>query len=246
MATQKRQNPGFRPIAPGPIGLQKMQSVRQSPKQHGARKRKRSSSLARPRSQSKVEDEDRLILTLKDDRALPWRDIAEEFTATTGKVSQVPALQMRYMRLKERLEVWTERDTEALQEAVKYWEERKFKVVSEKVYSLHISRCTPLTSLHLRLFGAEHRHSAHSCRQKWNALISDGQSPYQTAVEASRYPATDTVPAPNLALSTRVQHPTTYHRQETSQFHDCHQPLNGNYMQFPTSYVGRPDVLTFR
>jgi hypothetical protein len=55
-------------------------------------------------------EEERLLLHLKDDENLPWRDIASRFQTDLGKVHQVPALQMRYKRLREKLRVWSEVD----------------------------------------------------------------------------------------------------------------------------------------
>ena len=80
-----------------------------------------------------LRDEDKLLLHLKDEQQLPWKDIAQRFRTETGKVYMIPALQMRYKRLKERLQVWTDADVEALRQAHEYWESRKFDIISAKV-----------------------------------------------------------------------------------------------------------------
>jgi hypothetical protein len=58
-----------------------------------------------------TEDEE-FLLHLRDDRdpKPDWKKTAAEYNARTGKNFKVPALQMKYSRLKERLREWTEKD----------------------------------------------------------------------------------------------------------------------------------------
>lgn len=57
-------------------------------------------------------DEENLLLHIRDEREPKpdWKKTAAEFNEKMGKNFRVPALQMRYSRLKERLRVWTEKD----------------------------------------------------------------------------------------------------------------------------------------
>ena len=73
----------------------------------GPKRRKRATSNV---TQTELSEEESLLLRLKDEENLPWKDIALRFQADLGKVYQVPALQMRLKRLRERMRVWTERD----------------------------------------------------------------------------------------------------------------------------------------
>ena len=61
-------------------------------------------------AQTELSEEEALLLRLKDEENLPWKDIALRFQTDRGKVYQVPALQMRLKRLRERMRVWTEKD----------------------------------------------------------------------------------------------------------------------------------------
>lgn len=71
------------------------------------KRRKRATSNT---TQTELNEEESLLLRLKDDENLPWKDIALRFQTDRGKAYQVPALQMRLKRLRERMRVWTERD----------------------------------------------------------------------------------------------------------------------------------------
>lgn len=128
----------FAPIAPDPVGLQRMQAVRQNQEveEHQQPKRRRltQSSMDAPQPPP-LKDEDKLLLQLKDEQQLPWKNIVGSFQQETGKVHAIAALQMRYKRLKDRLQVWTDPDIEALKQAHDYWESRKFDIISAKVSS---------------------------------------------------------------------------------------------------------------
>ena len=134
----------FAPIAPDPIGLQRIQANKISQEQEAAheayqnsRKRKgTASSMDAPQPPPPLREEDKLLLQLKDEQQLPWKDIASQFQSETGKPYMIPALQMRYKRLKERLQVWTDTDVEALNQAHEYWETRKFEIISAKVRTI--------------------------------------------------------------------------------------------------------------
>jgi hypothetical protein len=85
------------------------------------------------RPQTELSEEDQLLLKLKHEENLPWKDIAREFETRLGRTYQVPALQMRHKRLRERLRTWTEDDVSALEAAYEHWEKSKFEIVAQKV-----------------------------------------------------------------------------------------------------------------
>ena len=62
------------------------------------------------KQQVDLTEEEQLLFTLKQEGNLPWKDISREFEQRFGRTYQVPALQMRFKRLKERLRTWTEND----------------------------------------------------------------------------------------------------------------------------------------
>lgn len=121
-------------IAPNPNGLQQLH----------ARKRKASvdeddaSSVKRKRQLTPpllgdLTEEDRMLVKLKDEEGLAWKDIAARFHSEFGKLYQVPALQMRLKRLREKMRLWTDADLHALRMAHDYWEKNKFEIISAKV-----------------------------------------------------------------------------------------------------------------
>ena len=100
------------PIAPDPIGLQQMHALKRMREEEewaegGSRKRRRAPSQVGP---IELNEEEQLLLRLKDEENLPWKDIAVRFQEELGKSYQVPALQMRFKRLRERMRCWTEAD----------------------------------------------------------------------------------------------------------------------------------------
>ena len=54
--------------------------------------------------------EENVLLKLKEEQGLPWKEVAVKFNEQTGKDMKIPALQMKKKRLKERLRVWTDVD----------------------------------------------------------------------------------------------------------------------------------------
>ncbi len=100
------------PIAPDPIGVRQMNALKRMREDeeyldYGQKKRKRAPSQARP---IELNEEEQLLLKLKEEENLPWKDIATRFQTDLGKSYQVPALQMRFKRLRERMRSWTETD----------------------------------------------------------------------------------------------------------------------------------------
>ena len=105
------------PIAPDPVGLRQMNALKRMRddedqySEYGQRKRKRAVSNAGP---VELNEEEQLLLKLKEEENLPWKDIAVRFQTDLGKSYQVPALQMRFKRLRERMRTWTETDVSTL------------------------------------------------------------------------------------------------------------------------------------
>lgn len=93
------------------------------------RKRSESNSSQQP----ELNEEDKLLLQLREDGATPWKDIAARFQSELGKTYQIPALQMRLKRLREKMRVWTEADVKALRMANEYWAQHKFEIIAQKV-----------------------------------------------------------------------------------------------------------------
>lgn len=103
------------PIAPDPVGLRHLNQLKRMREEdefaeYGQRKRKRAVSNAGP---VELNEEETLLLKLKEEENLPWKDIAIRFQTDLGKSYQVPALQMRFKRLRERMRTWTDTDVRA-------------------------------------------------------------------------------------------------------------------------------------
>ncbi len=99
-------------IAPDPVGLRQMNAQKRMREEeeyseYGQRKRKRTPSQSGP---IELNEEEQLLLRLKEEENLPWKDIAVRFQTDLGKMYQVPALQMRFKRLRERMRAWSETD----------------------------------------------------------------------------------------------------------------------------------------
>lgn len=100
------------PIAPDPVGLRQMNALKRMREEEdyselNQKRRKRAPSQSGP---VELNEEEQLLLKLKEEENLPWKDIAVRFQTDLGKSYQVPALQMRFKRLRERMRTWTETD----------------------------------------------------------------------------------------------------------------------------------------
>ncbi|KAI4259085.1 MAG: hypothetical protein L6R42_004753 [Xanthoria sp. 1 TBL-2021] len=125
------------PIAPDPIGLRQMNALKRMREEEdysefNQKRRKRAPSQTGP---VELNEEEQLLLKLKEEENLPWKDIAVRFQTDLGKSYQVPALQMRFKRLRERMRTWTETDVQALEQAYDYWEKFQFDIIAAKVRS---------------------------------------------------------------------------------------------------------------
>lgn len=137
------------PIAPHPSGAplrhgKRLRTDDQYESGRSPQRRRSNSTNQNPqipganRVPSELSEEDQLLLKLKHEENLPWKDIAREFETRLGRTYQVPALQMRHKRLRERLRTWTEDDVSALEAAYEYWEKSKFEIVAQKVRTARI------------------------------------------------------------------------------------------------------------
>lgn len=148
----------YTPIAPLPTEAPRSDGVKRSREDEEetpdeSKRRKRSDSTTS--AQFELSDEDKLLLQLKEEECMPWKDIAARFQSDLGKTYQIPALQMRLKRLKERMRVWTETDVKALRMAHEYWVQSKFDIIAQKMLE----------------FGAQERWTARQCARKWTTEL---------------------------------------------------------------------------
>ncbi|KAH0387278.1 hypothetical protein KCU92_g1746, partial [Aureobasidium melanogenum] len=153
-------------IAPNPAGL--ISKRRQEQEDEEAMLRSNSKRRKRTPSLECLSDEERLLITLKEDEALPWKEIAARFSNQLGQSITVATLQMRYLRLRQRFRNWEERDIEALRQAHEYWEKCKWDIISAKMLE----------------FGVEEKWPSRHCSRKWADIAPQhmhtrGQTPQQ-------------------------------------------------------------------
>lgn len=173
-------------LAPNPAGVATAQKRRHEEEElalSAGKRRKRTSSVA----SAELSDDDRLLVALKEDQNLPWKDIAARFTSERGKVYQVAALQMRYKRLREKHRVWENKDVEALKLAYEYWEKNKWEIVAQRVSvppSFFHSRLLDLLHLvpdsfllQMVDYGVQERWPARHCARKWQEIAPTPEFP---------------------------------------------------------------------
>ncbi|KAG9946861.1 hypothetical protein KCU85_g6217, partial [Aureobasidium melanogenum] len=153
-------------IAPNPAGL--VSKRRQDQEDEEAMLRSNSKRHKRTPSLECLNDEERLLITLKEDEALPWKEIAARFSDQLGQSITVATLQMRYLRLRQKFRNWEERDIEALRQAYEYWEKCKWDIISAKMLE----------------FGVEEKWPSRLCARKWADIAPQhmharGQTPQQ-------------------------------------------------------------------
>lgn len=122
-----------------------------------------------------MSEDDRYLVQLKEDEALPWKDIATRFHQDKGKNFQVAALQMRYKRLREKYRMWEEQDLSALRSAHEYWDKYKWEIISAKVRLTinQLSFCSVTNTPHQMLdFGLTERWPPRHCARKFQELES--------------------------------------------------------------------------
>ncbi|KAL1643162.1 hypothetical protein SLS61_009362 [Didymella pomorum] len=143
----------FTPIAPQPVDTPRIMAAKRSRDDDEfaelSKRRRRSESATS--TQLELTEEDKLLLKLKEEDSMPWKDIAMRFQSDLGKQYQIPALQMRLKRLRERMRIWGEADVRALRMAHEYWAQNKFDIISQKMLE----------------FGAQEKWTARQCARKW-------------------------------------------------------------------------------
>ncbi|KAF2711899.1 hypothetical protein K504DRAFT_523424 [Pleomassaria siparia CBS 279.74] len=122
------------PIAPQRMGMQKRSRDDDETSEQSKRRKRSDSNTTMP---VELGEEDKLLIQLKDEESMPWKDIAARFQSDLGKTYQIPALQMRLKRLRERMRVWTETDIRALRMAHEFWVQSKFDIIGQKVSTLY-------------------------------------------------------------------------------------------------------------
>ncbi|KAI5236915.1 hypothetical protein E4T42_09317 [Aureobasidium subglaciale] len=182
---QRRSSAGtqryYPSIAPNPAGL--VSKRRQDQEDEEAMLRSNSKRRKRTPSLEHLNDEERLLITLKEEEALPWKEIASRFSNQLGQSITVATLQMRYLRLRQRFRNWEDRDVEALRQAHEYWEKCKWDIISTKMLE----------------FGVEEKWPPKHCARKWadiapQHLHTRGQTPQQHTPSSQQH-----TPTPNYA-----------------------------------------------
>jgi hypothetical protein len=125
----------YPPIAPNPQGYSRISAPKRSredddPSEHSKRRKRADSNTTLA---MELGEEERLLLQLKDEENMPWKDIQARVESDLGRQYNIPALQMKLKRLRERMRVWTETDVRALRMAHEYWAQSKFEIISQKV-----------------------------------------------------------------------------------------------------------------
>ncbi|PQE33469.1 hypothetical protein CJF32_00003353 [Rutstroemia sp. NJR-2017a WRK4] len=97
-------------------------------------------------------EDDQLLVDLKENKSLTWKQIAEFFPGRSSGT-----LQVRYCtKLKAKTTQWTDETVQKLRTAVHDYEQEKWRIVAQKVG-------TGFTSA--------------ACKDKWNELIGGSESP---------------------------------------------------------------------
>jgi hypothetical protein len=127
----------YTPIAPNPVGLRQLQASKRSHSSEdeadSPSKKRKLSETSSPAIPIEISEDDNFLLRLKDEEGLSWKDIASRFHSDLGKTVQIPALQMRLKRLRERMKVWTEMDVQALKLSFDFYVNSKFDIIASKV-----------------------------------------------------------------------------------------------------------------
>ena len=80
-----------------------------------------------------------MLMLLRDEAHMPWKMIARRFNQRFGKSFALPALQMRYKRLRTRLGLSTPQERRALKWAHRLYKSDKRGIISRQV-SAHSTR----------------------------------------------------------------------------------------------------------
>ncbi|KIW09082.1 uncharacterized protein PV09_00028 [Verruconis gallopava] len=146
----------YTPIAPNPAGLPARKHALDRNEPEGPNAKRVRQSPQSPSPLPEMTSEDKLLLKLRDQDGLSWKEIVTKFAEDLNKDYQPAALQMRIKRLRDRMRVWTDGDVQALRLAHQYWMETKFDIIASKMVD----------------FGSTEKWSAKQCRQKWAEMCS--------------------------------------------------------------------------
>jgi hypothetical protein len=103
------------------------------------------------------QDDDDLLINLKEVKKLTWKQIAEHFNGRTAG-----ALQVRYCtKLKARASSWSDDDLDALRDAVQQYDNDKWSVVSQKLGGKYTPTLCREKYKQLRSFSSSNINTAH-------------------------------------------------------------------------------------
>ncbi|QSZ29387.1 hypothetical protein DSL72_003901 [Monilinia vaccinii-corymbosi] len=119
-----------------------------------------------------VDPEGQLLLELAQMDGVPWKEIAKQFNAATGKNLKVPALQMRKKRLCERLRVWTDSEERALTLAWEDYNNAKWEEIAKGMLN----------------HGVQEKWSKDAVRRKCNELFPPDDRSYGPEYSSPRHP----------------------------------------------------------
>ncbi|KAB8304873.1 hypothetical protein EYC80_004205 [Monilinia laxa] len=118
-----------------------------------------------------VNQEEQILMDLAQMDGVPWKDIAKQFNAATGKSMKVPALQMRKKRLCERLRVWTDCEERALTLACEDYDKAKWEEIAKGMLN----------------HGVQEKWSKEAVQRKFNELFHSDDRSYESEYAASRH-----------------------------------------------------------
>lgn len=162
---------GYTPIAPQPSEFPRSMAAKRSreDEEYAETSKRRRRSESTTSTQLELSEEDKLLLRLKEEESMPWKDIAARFQGDLGKQYQIPALQMRLKRLRERMRVWSDADVRALRMAHEYWAQNRFDIISQKVSpeGKGYDEAVGADAVQMLEFGAQEKWTARQCARKW-------------------------------------------------------------------------------
>ncbi|OBT70091.1 hypothetical protein VE03_00630 [Pseudogymnoascus sp. 23342-1-I1] len=165
--------------------------------------------------QTVMTEEEEFLMHLRNGREPKpdWKTTVEAFNKHTGKEFKIPALQMRYSRLKERQRVWSEKDITALTRSKAEFEKTKWENVATGMLK----------------FDCEIKWSGRACQQKYAELNPDelDDAPTEpspdpeTYSESGRHNSYSNVGVYEYGMSTPAHHhyqpqPSQHHQRKRS------------------------------
>ncbi|KAA8575581.1 hypothetical protein EYC84_004718 [Monilinia fructicola] len=118
-----------------------------------------------------VNPEEQILMELSQMDGVPWKEIAKQFNAATGKSMKVPALQMRKKRLCERLRVWTDCEERALTLAFEDYEKAKWEEIAKGMLN----------------HGVQEKWSKEAVQRKYNELFPPDDRSHESDYAPSRH-----------------------------------------------------------